>query len=46
VALFTSDERDETAARLIDLLSVDERIQRAELAGSGVSGYAARTTVA
>ena len=42
MALYTPEERDEVAARLIDLLAADERIARAELAGSGASGYADR----
>jgi predicted nucleotidyltransferase len=42
VALFTPEERDAAAARLLELLRQDERVERAELAGSGVSGYADR----
>jgi predicted nucleotidyltransferase len=39
VILFTPEERDEVAARLIDLLGADERVDQVELSGSGVSGY-------
>ncbi len=42
MALFTPEERDATAALLLELLGRDERIERVELAGSGVSGYADR----
>jgi predicted nucleotidyltransferase len=42
MALYTPDERDEIATRLVELLAADERIARAELAGSGASGYADR----
>jgi predicted nucleotidyltransferase len=42
VALFTPEERDAAAALLLDLLRQDERIERAELAGSGATGYADR----
>jgi hypothetical protein len=39
MALYTPDERDEVATRLIDLVSADKRVERAELAGSGAEGY-------
>jgi hypothetical protein len=42
VALYTPEERDETAALLLDLLRQDERIERADLSGSGAQGYADR----
>jgi predicted nucleotidyltransferase len=42
VTLYTPEERDETAALLLDLLREDERIQRADLSGSGAQGYADR----
>jgi predicted nucleotidyltransferase len=42
VALFTPEERDAAAARLLELLRQDERVERAELSGSGVSGYTDR----
>jgi predicted nucleotidyltransferase len=42
MALYTPDERDEIAQRLTGLLSADQRIVRAELGGSGASGYADR----
>jgi predicted nucleotidyltransferase len=42
VALYSPEERDEAAARLLELLRDDERITRAELSGSGTSGYTDR----
>jgi len=42
MALYTPDERDAIATRLVELLAADERIARAELGGSGASGYADR----
>jgi predicted nucleotidyltransferase len=39
MALYTPEERDEVAERLLDLLSADERVARAELSGSGAHGY-------
>jgi predicted nucleotidyltransferase len=39
VALYTPEERDEVADRLLDLLRGDARIERAELSGSGAHGY-------
>ena len=42
MTLYTPEERDETAALLLDLLREDERIQRAYLSGSGAEGYADR----
>jgi predicted nucleotidyltransferase len=39
VILFTPEEREEVATRLLDLLREDERVDRAELSGSGTSGY-------
>lgn len=42
VALFTPEERDRVARRLIDLLGEDEGVAAVELSGSGVTGYADR----
>ena len=42
MALFTPEERDAAAARLLGLLRQDGRVERAELAGSGADGYADR----
>jgi predicted nucleotidyltransferase len=42
VALYTPEERDEVAERLLGLLREDERVERAELSGSGRTGYADR----
>jgi predicted nucleotidyltransferase len=42
VALYTPEERDEAAARLLDLLREDERVAGAELSGSGTTGYTDR----
>ena len=42
MARYTPDERDEIAKQLIGLLAADERIARAELGGSGATGYADR----
>jgi predicted nucleotidyltransferase len=42
VALYTPAERDEVATRLIDLLRVDERVERVELSGSATTGYTDR----
>jgi hypothetical protein len=42
VALFTPEEREDAAARLLELLRQDDRIERAELSGSGAEGYADR----
>jgi Nucleotidyltransferase domain len=40
--MYTPEERDEAAARLLDLLRDDERIARAELSGSATTGYTDR----
>jgi predicted nucleotidyltransferase len=37
--VYTPDERDNIAERLVALLQEDERVARAELAGSGTTGY-------
>jgi predicted nucleotidyltransferase len=42
VALYTPEERDEVASRLLGHLREDERIASAELSGSGTAGYADR----
>lgn len=42
MALYTPDERDEVANRVLALLREDERIERAELSGSGTTGYTDR----
>jgi predicted nucleotidyltransferase len=42
VALYTPEERDGVARRLLDLLREDERVARAELGGSGTTGYVDR----
>jgi predicted nucleotidyltransferase len=42
VALYTPEERDEVAARLLELIRADERVERVELSGSGAHGYADR----
>jgi predicted nucleotidyltransferase len=42
VALYTPDERDDVARRLIDLLGADERVDEAVLSGSGAEGYTDR----
>lgn len=42
MALFTPEEREGAAARLLELLRQDERIERAELSGSGAVGYTDR----
>ena len=42
MALYTPDQRDQIAKRLIELLAADERIARAELVGSAASGHADR----
>jgi hypothetical protein len=42
VALYTPEERDDVATRLLGLLHEDERVERAELSGSGTTGYADR----
>jgi predicted nucleotidyltransferase len=42
VALFTPEERDAAAARLLELLRQDARVRRAELSGSGTAGYTDR----
>lgn len=40
--MYTPEERDEVAKRLIDLLGADERIATVELGGSGATGYTDR----
>jgi predicted nucleotidyltransferase len=40
--VYTPDERDEVAGRLLGLLRGDSRIEHAELSGSGAEGYADR----
>lgn len=40
--LYTPDERDDVATRLLELLREDERVARAELSGSATSGYTDR----
>ena len=40
--MYTPEERDEVAERLLALLREDERVERAELAGSGATGFADR----
>lgn len=42
MALYTPAERDEVARRLLGLLREDERVARAELSGSGTTGYVDR----
>lgn len=42
MVLYTPEERDETANRLLGLLRGDEQVERAHLSGSGVTGYADR----
>jgi predicted nucleotidyltransferase len=42
VALYTPEDRDEIAKRVLALLREDERIEQAELSGSGTTGYADR----
>jgi predicted nucleotidyltransferase len=42
VALYTPEERDDTAERLLELLRADERVAHAELSGSGATGYTDR----
>ena len=42
MALFTPEEREDAAARLLELLRRDDRIERAELSGSGAQGYTDR----
>ena len=42
MTLYTPEERDETAALLLDLLRGDARVADAVVAGSGASGYADR----
>lgn len=42
VALYTPEERDQVAARVLAQLRADERAERVELSGSGVHGYADR----
>ena len=42
MALYTPEERSQIAERVLALLREDERVERAELAGSGTSGYADR----
>lgn len=37
--MYTPDERDKIAERLLDLLRQDERVDRADMAGSGTTGY-------
>ena len=37
--MYTPEERDDVAQRLLGLLREDDRIERAELGGSGTSGY-------
>jgi len=46
VALYTPEERDQVAERRLALLRRDERVERAELAGSGTSGYADHFAIA
>jgi predicted nucleotidyltransferase len=41
-ALYTPEQRDEVANRVLALLREDERIERAELSGSGTTGYTDR----
>ena len=40
--MYTPEERDEVAQRLIDLLGADARVERVELCGSGTTGYTDR----
>jgi predicted nucleotidyltransferase len=40
--VFTPEERDEVASRLLGLLRADERVARAELSGSATTGYTDR----
>jgi predicted nucleotidyltransferase len=42
VPLYTPDERDDVAARLLELLREDDRVAGAELSGSATSGYTDR----
>jgi predicted nucleotidyltransferase len=42
VALYTPEERNEVASRLLALLREDERVERADLSGSAASGYTDR----
>jgi predicted nucleotidyltransferase len=42
VALFTPEERESAAAQLLQRLQQDDRIERAELSGSGAEGYTDR----
>jgi hypothetical protein len=42
VALYTPEEREDSAELLLGLLRKDERVERAELSGSGTTGYADR----
>jgi predicted nucleotidyltransferase len=42
VALYTPEDRDEVAKRILVLLREDERIEQAELSGSGTTGYVDR----
>jgi hypothetical protein len=40
--LFSPEEREDVAERLLELLNEDERVLHAELSGSGVAGYTDR----